>query len=156
MINRFVLFFTVLTLIFQPFLASAKTVKTHYTATGKASWYGTFFHGRKTASGNVFNKHTYTAAHRSLPFGSLIKVTNLKNGKKVILVVNDRGPVPRDRIVDVSEKAARDLGFKNQGMTKVKIEYLKEKSRHLAQKAKSKNPIAICNYFVKNSKIFQH
>jgi rare lipoprotein A (peptidoglycan hydrolase) len=93
---------------------------------GKAVWYGGKWHGRRTASGERFNKHAMTAAHRTLPLGSRIRVTNLDNQRSVILVVNDRGPYGRDRsrIIDVSEGAARRLGFHGRGWVHVKIEVL--------------------------------
>ena len=91
-----------------------------------ASWYGGKFHGRKTASGEKFNKNKLTAAHRNLPFGTKIKVTNLSNGKKVVLRINDRGPFIKSRVLDVSRKAAKELGFLNQGKTKVHVLILKK------------------------------
>jgi rare lipoprotein A len=93
---------------------------------GMASWYGGKFHGRKTASGEKFNKNKLTAAHRNLPFGTKIKVTNLSNGKKVVLRINDRGPFIKSRVLDVSRKAAKELGFLNQGKTKVHVLILKK------------------------------
>jgi rare lipoprotein A len=98
---------------------------------GKAVWYGGRWHGRRTASGERFNKHAMTAAHRSLPLGSRIRVTNLINGRSVILRVNDRGPYGRDRsrIIDVSEAASRRLGFRERGWTRVKIEVLSSPAR---------------------------
>jgi len=98
---------------------------------GKAVWYGGKWHGRRTASGERFNKRAMTAAHRSLPLGTRIRVTNLNNQKKVILRVNDRGPYGRDRsrIIDVSEGAARRLGFHDRGWVRVKIEVLAEPTR---------------------------
>ncbi len=97
-----------------------------YTQLGIASWYGTKggFHGKKTANGDKYNKNLLTAAHKTLPLPCLIKVTNQANNKSVILMVNDRGPFKKNRIVDVSEKAAEILNFKKQGIAKVKVEYL--------------------------------
>nr|WP_253307734.1 septal ring lytic transglycosylase RlpA family protein [Rickettsia endosymbiont of Ceutorhynchus assimilis] len=97
-----------------------------YTQLGIASWYGTKggFHGKKTANGDKYNKNLLTAAHKTLPLPCLIKVTNQANNKSVILMVNDRGPFKKNRIVDVSEKAAEILKFKKQGIAKVKVEYL--------------------------------
>ena len=93
---------------------------------GKATFYGGKWHGRKTASGERFNKNAMTAAHRSLPFGTRIRVTNLANGRSVELRINDRGPNGRDksRILDVSEAAARKLDFIDSGVTRVTIEVL--------------------------------
>jgi len=91
---------------------------------GTASWYGGRFNGRKTASGERFDMDALTCAHRSLPLGSWIRVTNLLNLKQVFLRVNDRGPVPRSRVLDLSRAAARKLGIG--GLGKVKIEPIRE------------------------------
>lgn len=96
-----------------------------YVKIGYASYYGGSFHGRKTASGEIYNKYKLTAAHRTLPFGTLVKVTNLKNGKWVIVRINDRGPYNKKRIIDVSFRAARHLRINTgKGIAKVKIEEL--------------------------------
>ena len=95
-----------------------------WTQTGRASWYGKFFQGKETASGEDYNMDAMTCAHRSLPLGSLVKVTNLRNHKSVILRVNDRGPVPRSRIIDLSYAAARNLGFARKGTAPVRVELL--------------------------------
>jgi len=89
---------------------------------GTASWYGRPYHGRQTASGQIYNMHNFTAAHRSLPFGSRIRVTNLRNGRSVLLTVNDRGPFIRGRIIDVSYRAARALNFVRAGLVPVRLE----------------------------------
>jgi len=104
---------------------------------GKAVWYGSKWHGRRTASGERFNKRAMTAAHRSLPFGTLIRVVNLDNQRSVIVRVNDRGPYGRDRsrIVDVSEAAARALGFRSRGSARVKIEVLASREPRSAREA---------------------
>jgi rare lipoprotein A len=91
---------------------------------GIASYYGQKFHGRKTASGERFNNNAMTAAHRSAPFGSQIRVTNLANGRSVVVRVNDRGPWVRGRIVDVSGVAARQLGMTGRGLTRVRVSSL--------------------------------
>jgi rare lipoprotein A len=91
---------------------------------GTASWYGRPYHGRQTASGQIYNMHNFTAAHRNLPFGSRIRVTNLRNGRSVLLTVNDRGPFIRGRIVDVSYRAARALNFVRAGLVPVRLERL--------------------------------
>ncbi len=91
---------------------------------GIASYYGAKFHGRKTASGERFNNNAMTAAHRSAPFGSQIRVTNLANGRSVVVRVNDRGPWVRGRIVDVSGVAARQLGMTGSGLTRVRVSSL--------------------------------
>ena len=89
---------------------------------GKASWYGPGFHGRLTASGVPYNRYALTAAHRRLRAGTLVRVTNLRNQRSAVLVVNDWGPVPADLEIDVSEAAAVVLGFREQGLTRVRIE----------------------------------
>ncbi|MCF3110008.1 septal ring lytic transglycosylase RlpA family protein [Niabella sp. CC-SYL272] len=93
--------------------------------TGKASYYADRFSGRKTASGAVFRQNKRTAAHPSLPFGTIVKVTNLKNGRKVKVRINDRGPFVQDRIIDLSKKSARKLGMLSDGVVPVKIRYKK-------------------------------
>jgi rare lipoprotein A len=98
--------------------------KKHWFQIGRASWYGTIFQGRKTASGEKFDSNAMTAAHRTLPLGSWIRVTNLKNQRSVVVKVNDRGPVPQDRVLDLSHAAASTLGF--DGTVAVKIELLKD------------------------------
>ncbi|MGH7754174.1 MAG: septal ring lytic transglycosylase RlpA family protein, partial [Gemmatimonadales bacterium] len=77
---------------------------------GKASWYGPGFHGRPTASGVLYNRRALTAAHRTLRAGTVVRVTNLRNGRSTVLLINDWGPVPEDRVIDVSEAAADVLG----------------------------------------------
>ena len=90
--------------------------------TGEASWYGPKFHGKVTASGDVFDKSEMTAAHASLPFGTRVKVTNVANGKSVEVEIIDRGPFKENRIIDVSQAAAHALDMKEKGTTKVRIE----------------------------------
>ncbi len=106
---------------------------------GVASWYGEDFHGKKTANGEIYNMGDLTAAHPTLPLPSLIKVTNLQNGKSQILRVNDRGPFAKNRVIDVSEKAAELLGFKGRGTAEVKVELLRNDTDQLLQKLKIKN-----------------
>lgn len=89
---------------------------------GVASWYGKSRQGRKTASGERLDMNAPTAAHRNLPFGSRIRVTNLENGKTTILTVNDRGPFKKGRILDVAQKSASELGFVRQGLAQVRVE----------------------------------
>ena len=90
--------------------------------TGLASYYHGAFHGRRTASGETFNRHALTAAHKTLPFGTLVRVINLRNERSVVLRVNDRGPLKKNRVIDVTPRAARELGFLAHGMTRVKLE----------------------------------
>jgi len=101
--------------------------------TGLASWYGRRFHGNLTASGEVFNQEKLTAAHRTLPWGSRVKVTNLTNGKSVEVRINDRGPFGKGRIIDMSRAAAKVLGMVGSGITTVRVEWLpdSEKSNEL-------------------------
>lgn len=89
---------------------------------GTASWYGGKFHGRKTASGERFNTYDLTAAHRTLPMNSLVRVTNLSNGKSVVVRINDRGPYVGKRVIDLSYSAANELGFVKRGVAKVRLE----------------------------------
>lgn len=92
-----------------------------YSAHGPASWYGPGFHGRKTASGERYNQNALTAAHRTLPFGTNVSVTNLENGKSVIVRINDRGPYVRGRIIDLSKAAAIKIGLTGRGVADVKV-----------------------------------
>jgi len=91
---------------------------------GIASWYGSRFQGRATASGEHFNSAAMTAAHPSLPFGTRIRVTNLDNGRAAVLRINDRGPNKAGRILDVSRRAAEVLGFRKKGLTRVRIDVI--------------------------------
>jgi rare lipoprotein A len=105
------------------------TTKVYYTKVGVASYYGESFHGRKTASGERYNKNKLTAAHPTLPFGTLVKVTNVKTGKWVIVKINDRGPYVGNRIIDVSYRAAKHLGMLNgKGIVRVRIEELPKRT----------------------------
>lgn len=92
------------------------------TEIGEASWYGPGFHGKKTASGEIFDQKEMTAAHPSLPMGTEVKVTNLDNGEKIKVKINDRGPYAKDRIIDLSHAAAKKLDMENEGTAEVKIE----------------------------------
>ncbi len=102
-----------------------------YAETGIASWYGRDFHGLQTANGEIYNMNALTAAHRTLPMPSAVRVVNLENGRSLVLRVNDRGPFARGRIIDVSREGARRLGFERNGTAKVKVEILREESRQL-------------------------
>jgi rare lipoprotein A len=93
-----------------------------YKAEGVASWYGPGFHGRKTASGERFNQRHLTCAHRTLPFGTKVKVTNLNNGEALVVTVNDRGPFVRNRLIDLSREAAQRLGIIATGTARVRVE----------------------------------
>jgi len=91
---------------------------------GVASWYGARFHGRTTASGEPYDMNAMTAAHPKLPFGTKVRVTNLDNGRSVVLRINDRGPFVKPRIIDVSRHAAEHLGFLGAGLAKVRVEVI--------------------------------
>jgi len=105
---------------------SAWAVLDRYVPTGRhvgvASWYGPGFYGRQTASGAVYTGADLTAAHRSLPFGTRVRVTNLENGRRVVVVVDDRGPYARGRVIDLSPAAAHRLGMLRDGLARVRVE----------------------------------
>src|SRR5689334_7818676 len=91
---------------------------------GRASWYGTRQHGQTTASGETFDRTALTAAHPTLPMNSRVRVTNLANGRSVVVRINDRGPKTRSRVIDLSQHAAEMLGMKRRGVATVKVEVL--------------------------------
>jgi rare lipoprotein A len=97
---------------------------TKYEATGVASWYGEDYDGQATANGERFDMHALTAAHPTLPLPCVVRVTNLENGRSLVLRVNDRGPFVGGRLIDLSMAAARELGFERQGLARVHISYL--------------------------------
>ena len=97
-----------------------------FEQTGNASWYGKKFHGRKTASGERFNMYAMTAAHKTLPFGTKVKVTNLDNKKSVVVKINDRGPFVKGRIIDLSYGASKRIGMVKTGVARVKIKVVKK------------------------------
>lgn len=112
----------------KPYVVAGKTYvpeeDVNYRAEGMASWYGDDFHGRLTANGEVFDMTSLTAAHPTLPMPSYARVTNVSNGKSLIVRVNDRGPYHGNRLIDVSNKAAELLEFKGNGVAKVRVEYV--------------------------------
>ncbi|NIP29141.1 MAG: septal ring lytic transglycosylase RlpA family protein [Candidatus Dadabacteria bacterium] len=108
------------------------------TRIGQASWYGDKEHGGKTASGEKFNRYSYTAAHKTLPFGTMVRVTNLDNGKDVVVKINDRGPFVKNRIIDLSYAAGKSIGLLKNGTAKVKVEVLSSPS---SRKQSIFNPI---------------
>ncbi|MCK0208491.1 septal ring lytic transglycosylase RlpA family protein [Starkeya koreensis] len=112
----------------KPYVVAGKTyVPTEpksYRAEGLASWYGDDFHGRLTANGEVFDMHSIAAAHPTLPMPSYVRVTNTDNGRSMVVRVNDRGPYHGNRVIDVSQRAADLLGFKNRGTARVRVEYV--------------------------------
>jgi rare lipoprotein A len=112
----------------KPYVVGERTYVPHdgkgYAREGEASWYGTAFHGRLTANGEVFDKESIAAAHPTLPLPSYVRVTNLNNRRSMIVRVNDRGPYERGRLIDLSERAADALEFRRAGTTKVRVEYV--------------------------------
>ncbi len=106
-----------------------------YDETGIASWYGPGFHGQETANGEIYDQNAMTAAHRTLPMPSLVKVTNLENGRSIRVRINDRGPFAHGRIIDLSKRAAELLGFMRQGIAKVRVQVLEDESRAMAMAA---------------------
>jgi len=97
---------------------------------GTASWYGEYFDGKQTASGEDFDMYDMTAAHPTLPLGSYVRVTNLHNGRAVVVKVNDRGPIVPGRIIDLSYGAAQVLQFEHRGLQKVRIDLVKPRTQH--------------------------
>ena len=104
------------------------------TATVLSSCQKNNTYGRRTANGELYNVQSLTAAHRTLPLPSWVKITNLRNNKSVIARVNDRGPFAKSRIIDVSQKVAEKLSFKNQGTTEVRVELLSKQTKNILQK----------------------
>jgi len=104
-----------------------------YNETGTASWYGTKFHGKKTANGERYDMHAMSAAHKTLPMPSMVRVTNLENGRSVVVRVNDRGPFVKNRIIDLSYAAAMSLGYDQQGTARVRVETLSNHSSNSRQ-----------------------
>ena len=109
-------------------------IEQNYDEIGQASWYGDHFHCKKTANGEVFNKQQFSAAHRTLPLPSVVKVTNLSNGKSVNVIVNDRGPFAKMRIIDLSEKTAIALDMKHHGIATVRVQFLQKETNQLTSK----------------------
>lgn len=98
-----------------------------FVETGSASWYGPNFHGKKTASGKTYNQYDHTAAHKTLPFGTRVKVENLDNNTSTIVVINDRGPFASGRVIDLSYSAAKDLNIDKKGVAHVKLTVISDK-----------------------------
>ena len=111
----------------KPYKIAGKTYypsEKPYSAVGVASWYGSDFHGRRTANGEVFDRASISAAHPTMPLPSYARVTNMKNARSIIVRVNDRGPYHGGRVMDVSQRVAEALDFRNAGKTKVKVEWI--------------------------------
>lgn len=117
-------------------------VNYNYNETGIASWYGPNFHGKYTADGEIFDMNALTAAHKTLPLPSIVRVTNLDNGRSIKLRVNDRGPFVKGRIIDVSRRAAQLLGFDGKGTARVRVEIVADESRALAATMTGKTEFA--------------
>lgn len=148
--------FTLLTLIVPLLAACAPTVSsalssslqttaarselTSFSEEGEASWYGPGFAGRLTASGEVFDPAEMTAAHKTLPFGTLVRVTNLHNGRSAIVRINDRGPFKPGRIIDLSREAARSVGMLGSGTARVRVDVLSVQGGVLSAKADESLP----------------
>ncbi|HEV8389999.1 MAG TPA: septal ring lytic transglycosylase RlpA family protein [Dongiaceae bacterium] len=103
-----------------------------YNETGIASWYGPGFHGKRTANGEVYDENGLTAAHKTLPMPSMIRVTNLENGRSIEVRVNDRGPYAAGRVIDMTRRGAQLLGFINNGTARVRVQIMVEESQQLA------------------------
>lgn len=124
----------------KPAVAGSKKVRPTSVAladmpyqVGTASWYGKYFHGKKTASGERYDMFQFTAAHPALPLGTTVKVTNLRNRQWVVVRVNDRGPVPKSRIIDLSYGAAQILGLRTDGIERVRLDIVPPETVSLAQ-----------------------
>jgi rare lipoprotein A len=113
-----------------------------YDETGIASWYGPKFHGRPTANGEKFDMNMLSAAHRTLPLPSIVRVTNLDNGRSLVVRVNDRGPFARGRILDASRRSAQLLGFERSGTAKIRVQILARESRILAARLNGEAALA--------------
>lgn len=109
-----------------------------YDESGIASWYGPGFHGKQTANGETYDENDLTAAHKTLPMPSLVRVTNLENGRALVVRLNDRGPFANNRIIDLSRRSAQLLGFEQQGTAKVRVQILKDESMMLAAQASAR------------------
>jgi rare lipoprotein A len=101
--------------------------RTHAVEVGVASYVGSTYEGQPTASGPAFDGHAMVAAHRTLPFGTRVRVTNLSNDRSVVVTIVDRGPFRKGRVIDVSRRAARELGFEHAGTTRVRLEVLADR-----------------------------
>lgn len=110
----------------KPAGKSRLSQKTKPYQVGTASWYGSYFHGKETASGEPFDMYDLTAAHLTLPLGTYVEVTNLRNGRAVVVRINDRGPVVEGRIIDLSYAAALALDLKNRGIQQVRLDLVQQ------------------------------
>ena len=118
-----------------------------YKVSGISSWYGSDFHNKATANGEIFDKELLTAAHKTLPMPSIVRVTNINNGRSVVVRVNDRGPFVDTRLIDLSEASARALGFDKKGLAPVVVELLPQESYYTAIKAGARpQDVAVWNH----------
>ena len=115
-------------LVTAPLVTSANVARGH-AQSGIASYYADKFHGRKTANGERFDQSALTAAHKTLPLGTKVRVTRVKTGESVVVRINDRGPFVKGRVIDLSRRAARELGMIKKGLTKVRVEVLSRAGR---------------------------
>ncbi|MGY9055791.1 MAG: septal ring lytic transglycosylase RlpA family protein [Alphaproteobacteria bacterium] len=115
---------------------------------GTASWYGPGFHGRKTANGERYDQRALTAAHRTLQLPSILRVTNLDNGKSIIVRVNDRGPFAHNRIIDLSAAGAKKLEYRRKGLAKVTVEVLTGPSKKIAAMARANKSVSAMTQYV--------
>jgi rare lipoprotein A len=119
-------------LVGRPYVVAGRTYvpreNPDYAAEGLASWYGANFHGRLTANGEIFDRDAIAAAHTTMPLPSYARVTNLSNGRSIVVRVNDRGPYHANRVIDVSQRTAEALDFRRQGTARVRVEYLRRAS----------------------------
>ncbi|WP_210462173.1 septal ring lytic transglycosylase RlpA family protein [Rufibacter roseolus] len=129
---------TVLFIFFFSFAPTASGQEIGDKQNGLASWYGAKYHGRRTTSGEVYNRHKLTAAHNELPLGSKVRVTNEATGESVVVKINDRGPFRGARIIDLSEAAARKINYRNDGLAHVTVEVLELPEYFLVSRAKLK------------------
>ncbi len=117
----------VLSLPFAAIASKSETPSSSGSVQGRASWYGTTAHGKVTANGEIFNRYSFTAAHRSIPFGTVVRVHNLKNGRYVLVRINDRGPQPKNRLLDVSRRAADSLKMFTPGVVPIAVQVISDR-----------------------------
>src|SRR3954471_571731 len=116
-----------------------------YDETGIASWYGPDFHGKYTANGETYDMNDLTAAHHTLPLPSLVRVTNLDNGRSIVVRVNDRGPFAKGRVLDMSRRGAQLLGYEQSGTAKVRVQILAQESKQLAAQMKAQGAVQVAS-----------
>lgn len=122
-----------------------------YDKVGEASWYGKRYHGRTTANGESFDMNALTAAHRRLPFGTLVRVTNLRNKRSLVVRINDRGPYAGGRIIDLSKRAAAILGFQQLGVVKVRVQTVRQAQKKRKTRRKQRRQSTHSEESIRNS-----